>query len=134
MILFKSNTAFIFGNPHIVKKKKSFAREMSENLGYFIVGVMKFLPKGVGGLWIMEELPGIQKDLDQRIYTSRRKSVYYEERLLFFFCSQREKGIKEKHDLSFHFLIRISCDLKHINYTFRRKIMHFFVSWPWWLD
>lgn len=117
MILFKSSTAFILGNPHIVKKKKkSFAREMSGNLGYFIVGVMKFLPKGVVGLWIMKELPGIQKDLDQRTYTSRRKSVYYEERLLFFFCSQREKGIREKHDLSFHFLIRISCDLKHIKY------------------
>lgn len=81
----------------------------------------------------MKELPGMQKDLDQRIFTSRGKSVYYEEKLLLSFCSQREKGIKEKHDLSFHFLIRISCDLKHINYTFKRKIMRFFVSWPWWL-
>lgn len=43
IILLKSKTDFIFDNPHVVIKM-SFAREISENLGYFIVGVTGFPP------------------------------------------------------------------------------------------
>lgn len=37
------------------------------------------------------------------------------------FAFIERKEMKEKHDLTFHFLIRISCNLKHINYTFERQ-------------
>lgn len=47
IILFKSNTAFVLGNFHIVMKM-SFAKEISANLGYFIVGCYMILPRSEG--------------------------------------------------------------------------------------
>lgn len=52
IILLKSKTDFIFDNPHVVIKM-SFARKISKNLGYFIVGITRSPPPWSERLGVM---------------------------------------------------------------------------------